>query len=330
MSPSSGNFTDTYATVDEAVAAAEEAGGVLSRFAFDDSGQYERSLRRDAGGWRYEVALFPQQTLRELVTTSWLDADDQGQAVEQLRRALAAYVPEDLRHPGLEVVQRPSTTNVPRIGWAQDLSVAGMRSWEDVYLAEKELPLFDLVPLADPDNGPYYPALPQETFALFRAHGLSARECAGCGTPVTDRHPHWPGVLVSVEHEYGPVCDRTRLGGETARRVGHVLESAQARPAAQLTDKEQTLQCRHCNVHLTEEHPDWPGVWTEAGGYSSPVCAVVGSGCDDDQAYDLIDCVYPHIPVGRDSPATAAIATAQGGGYFLQPRWPNFMESWAQ
>ncbi|MFI1801057.1 hypothetical protein ACH427_27390 [Streptomyces sp. NPDC020379] len=324
-----GDFTDTYATVADALEAAEEAGGILSCFSFDDSGEYERSLRRDADGWRYEVALYPRQALRELVKTSWLDADDHDHAAEQLRHALAAYVPESLRRPGLEAVQRQSTTSVPRIGWAQSLPVAGMQTWEDVHLAEKQLPLFDLAPLADGPGGMCEP-LPEETFALFRAHGLAARACAGCGAPVTDRHPHWPGVLVSVENEFGPVCDRSRLGGESPQRVGHVLDAAQARPAGELTGKEQKVQCRHCDAHVTEQHPDWPEVWTEAGGYCRPVCAVAGSGCDDAKEYDLVDCVYPHVPAGGDSPAAAAIAAARQGGYFHQPRLPSFMESWAQ
>ncbi|MER6557488.1 hypothetical protein ABT300_06930 [Streptomyces sp. NPDC001027] len=321
-----GDFIDSYTTVDEAVAAAEKAGGVLSCFSFDDSGEYERTLCQDADGWRYEVALYPRQALRELVKTSWLDADDQDQAVQQLRNALAAYVPETLRHPGLKVVCRPSTTSVPRIGWAQSVPASGMRTWEDVDLAENEMALFDLAPLADgPGNGLDF-TLPEETFALFRAHGLSARACAGCGAPVTDRHPHWPGVLVSVESEYGPVCGRSRLGGESLQRVGHVLDAAHARPAGKLTGKEQKVQCQHCDVHITEHHPDWPGVWTEASKYNRPTCAVTGSGADDATEHDLIDCVYPHVPVGADSPAAEAIIAAKKVGYFLQPRLP----AWAQ
>ncbi|MFC4517576.1 hypothetical protein [Streptomyces ehimensis] len=89
--------------------------------------------------------------------------------------------------------------------------MAGIQTGEDVRLAEKELPLFDLAPLAE-GYGEMCLELPEETFALFRAHGLTARACVGCGMPVTDRHPHRPGVLVSVENEYGPVCDRSRLG----------------------------------------------------------------------------------------------------------------------
>ncbi|MFG2885669.1 hypothetical protein ACGFYV_25825 [Streptomyces sp. NPDC048297] len=320
-----GDFTETHATVDDAIAAAEKAGGVLSCFSFDDSGEYERSLRQDADGWLYEVALYLRGNLRELVMTSWLDADDQDQAAERLRCALAAYVPDGLRHPGIEAVQRPSTTSVPRIGWAQSVPVAGLRTWEDVRLAEKEMALFALAPLADTPGKTCEP-LPEETFALFRAHGLSARACAGCGAPVTDRHPHWQGVLVSVENEFGPVCDRSRLGEESLQRVGHVLDAAQARPAWKLTGKEQKVQCQNCDVHVTEQHPDWPGVWTEAGGYCRPTCAVPGSGADDATEYDLVDCVYPHIPVGVDSPAAAAITAAKKTGYFFQPRLP----SWAQ
>ncbi|PAU50899.1 hypothetical protein CK936_00110 [Streptomyces albireticuli] len=324
-----GDFTDTYPTVEEAVAAAEEAGGGLSCFSFHDSGEYERSLHRDTDDWRYEVALYPRGPLRELVKTTWLDADDRDQAMEQLHRVLAAYVPESLRRPGLETVQRPSTTSVPRIGWAQSLPVAGMQTWEDLHLAEKKLPLLDLAPFAVGPGRAYEP-LPEETFALFHEHGLSARACAGCGAPVTDRHPHWPGVLVSVEYEGGPVCDRSRLGGGAVRRVGHVLDADQARPAGQLTGKEQKVPCQNCDVHVTEQHPDWPGVWAEAGGYSRPVCAVVGSVGDDAKAYDLVDCVYPHIPAGADSPAAAAIAAAKKSRYFFQPRLPIFQASWGR
>jgi hypothetical protein len=47
---------------------------------------------------------------------------------------------------------------------------------------------------------------------------------------------------------------------------------------------------------------------------------VAGSGRDDAQAYDLIDCVYPHIPAHGDSPASEAIAVAKKAGYFFQSR----------
>nr|WP_181411826.1 hypothetical protein [Streptomyces sp. F8] len=320
MSTPWGDFTDSFATVAEALAAAEEAGGLLSCFAFDDSGEYERGLRRVEDGWRYEVTLYPRGYLRELVKTSWLSAEDRDQAVEQLRLALSEYVPPGLRRPDLEVVQRPSTTSVPRVGWTQSVPVAGLETWEDVRLAEKDLPLFALPPLADGPGGVCDP-LPAEIFTLFQAQGLDAHSCAGCGMPVTNRHPHWPDVWVSVENEFGPSCERSLLTGmDSPQRVPHVVDATHARPARRLTGKEQKVQCRHCAAHVTEQHPDWPGVWTEAGGDSSPVCAVVGSGCGDAQSYDLVDCVYPHIPAGGDSPAAAAIAAAQQTGYFHQPR----------
>lgn len=322
------DFTDRYPTVADELAAAEEAGGTLSCFAFDDCGaEFGRGLRYDTDGWRYEVVLYPPGTLRELVKTSWLDAEDRNLAADQLRRALAAHVPEDLRQADIECVQRPSTTGVPRIGWAQSLPVNGMRTWEDVGRAEKDLPLFDLAAIADGEGG--WGQLPEETFALFRAHGLSARQCAGCGSPVTDRHPHWPGILVSVEHEYGPLCDRTRLGDRAAQPVGHVLDPSQARDATRLTGKESKVKCLHCGMKVTTEHPDWPGVWAATGPYSTPVCAVVGSGGDDDLGYDLIDCVYPHIPAGVDSPASNAVAAAKGIGYFLQLNRPGPLDAWA-
>ncbi|MFE1876407.1 hypothetical protein ACFW9N_37035 [Streptomyces sp. NPDC059496] len=318
-----GDFTETFATVGEAVAAAEE-NGELSCFSFDDSGEYERGLRRGTDGWRYEVTLYPRGYLRELVKTSWLSADDRDQAVVQLRQALAAYVPAGLRRPGIEVVQRPSTTDVPRIGWNQSLPVAELETWEDVRLAEKNLPLFDLAPIADSTGGRCAP-LAEEVFALFRKHGLAARDCAGCGAAVTDRHPHWPGLWVSAEHEFGPSCDRSRLDGkESLQGVPHLVDADQARPAGRLTGKEQKVQCRHCDAHVTGRHPDWPDVWVEASGYNSPVCAVVGFGADDAQEYDLIDSVYPHVPVGATSPADAAIAAAKETGYFFQPRPLSF------
>lgn len=316
-----GTFIDSFPTVADAVTAAEEAGGLVSCFSFDDSGEYERGLRRGEDGWLYEVTLYPRGSLRDLVKTSWLNAEDQDQAVEQLRHALADCVPAELRCPGLAVLARTSTTAVPRIGWVQSFPVSGRETWEDVRLTEKGLPLFDLAPLAD-GSGDFCEPLPDETFALFRARGLTARACAGCGAAVTDRHPHWPGVWVSVENEFGPVCEQSRIAGQAdaVQQIGHVVDSAVARPVGMLTGKEQKVQCRHCDAHVTEQHPDWPGVWAKAGGNGTPVCAVVGSGCDDARSYDLVDCVYPHVPVGEDSPAASAISVARQVGYFFQPR----------
>ncbi|MFJ1939053.1 hypothetical protein ACIOGZ_41175 [Kitasatospora sp. NPDC088160] len=63
------------------------------------------------------MMLYPWMRLRELVRACWIGADDRDQAVQQLQLALTANVPEARRHPGIEVVHRPSTTTVPRIGW---------------------------------------------------------------------------------------------------------------------------------------------------------------------------------------------------------------------
>ncbi|MFF0506300.1 hypothetical protein ACFYUH_22215 [Streptomyces fimicarius] len=102
-----------------------------------------------------------------------------------------------------------STTDVPRVGWAQSLPVTGLEAWENVQLAEKGLTLVDLTPLAD--RAPERCVSPsEETFTLFRGHGLVARECAGRGAAATDRHSHWPGLWVSAEQEFGPSCSRSR------------------------------------------------------------------------------------------------------------------------
>ncbi|WP_371503554.1 hypothetical protein OG871_40040 (plasmid) [Kitasatospora sp. NBC_00374] len=287
---------------------------------FEEWGQYERGFRRGPDGWSYEVTLYPRAQLRELVKACWLNADDRDQAVEQLRRALAEYVPEALRGPEVEVVHRPSTTTVPRIGWTQCLPAAGLETWEDVHLAEKDLALHDLATVAEgqPDGLGYASTVSARTVALFRSHGLAAQACAGCGMAVSDRHPHWPGVWAAMEHEFGPTCDRSLLGRpESEQRVGHVVEEADARPAQELTGQEPTVVCQNCGVRVSDQHPDWPGTWAEAGRHSDPVCAVVGLiGGDDAGEYDLLDCVYPHVPEGVDSPAAAAIAAAKEARYF--------------
>ncbi|MBD0675653.1 hypothetical protein [Streptomyces sp. CBMA156] len=315
------SFTKRYPTVADAIAAAEDTGA-LTCFAVDDWGEYERGVRRGPDGWSYEVTLYPCAQLRDLVKTCWLSADDRDQAVEQLRRALEGYVPAALRRPEIEVVHRPSTTVMPRIGWTQRLPVTGLETWEDVHLAEKDLPLHDLATAAagDLDGQRYTSTVLARTVALFRSHGLSAQACAGCGMAVTDRHPHWPGVWTAVDREFGPTCDRSRLARtESEQRVGHVVEEADARPAQALTGQEPTVVCRNCGAQVSDQHPDWPGTWAGAGRHSDPVCAVAGSmGGDDAGEYDLLDCVYPHVPEGADSPAAAAIAAARQARYFLQ------------
>jgi len=108
------------------------------------------------------------------------------------------------------------------------------------------------------------------------------------------------------------------------QRVPHVVHADQAQPAGRLTGKEQKARCRHCDAHVTSQHPDWPGVWVEAAKYNSPICAVLGSGAGAEQEYDLIDGVYPHVPADTTSPADAAIA-ARKTGYFFQPRPLTFL-----
>ncbi|MEV7123775.1 hypothetical protein [Kitasatospora griseola] len=316
-------FLDQYPTPGDAIAAAQD-DGALTCFSFEEIGmECERGFRRGPDGrWVYEVVLYPRMQLRQLVKTCWFAAEDPGLAVQQLRRALAAYVPESLRHPGIEVVERPSTTEVPRIGWAQSCLADPLETWEDVHLVEKGLPLYDLLPLLDggPDEARCLGAVAERAVALFRGYGLAAHACAGCGMAITDRHPHWPGTWVSVEHEAGPCCERPlleRVDGE--QRVGHVLRTADARPAQAPTGRERTRTCRNCSEQITDEHPDWPGTWTTAGGHIDPMCATMGNmGHADADEYDLPDCVYPHIPEDCDSPAATAIAAARAGRYFLQ------------
>lgn len=321
--PPQGDFTEGYETVGDATAAAEKAGGTLSYFFFDDVGEYERTLRQGKDSWRYEVTLYPAGELRDLVKASWLNAEDRDQAAGQLRRALAEYVPPELRRPDIEAVQRSSTTDVPRIGWTQSLPLSGLDTWEDVWLVEKDLHLYDLAPIVDSTSSCAPPT--EVGFTLFREHGLTVRDCAGCGAAVTDRHPHWPGLWVSTEREFGPVCNSPLLGGKSLQSAPHIVHADQAHPVKRLKGREQKARCRHCDAHVTSEHPDWPGVWVEATKYNSPICAMLGSGAGAEQEYDLIDGVYPHVPVDTSSPADEAIAAARKTGYFHQPRPLTFL-----
>ncbi|MXG26864.1 hypothetical protein [Streptomyces sp. YIM 132580] len=84
-------------------------------------------------------------------------------------------------------------------------------------------------------------------FTLFREHGLTVRDRAGCCAAFTDRHLFWPGLWVSAEHELGPVRHRTFLGGEKfLQQLPHVVHIDQAHPAGRLTGKDQKARCRPC------------------------------------------------------------------------------------
>jgi hypothetical protein len=42
--------------------------------------------------------------------------------------------------------------------------------------------------------------------ATAAAAGVAIALCAGCGDPITDQHPHWPGVWVGLTEDQTAHC----------------------------------------------------------------------------------------------------------------------------
>jgi len=304
------DFMARHPRVADAIAAADPKP--LVHFVFDDAGPQEIVIRRTDQGPVVDWILYPWLEVRTFVSTCWLNEPDAALAEKTLSATLGALVPERLRDAGVSVVRRASGSVLPRLGWGQTVSLAGLDCWSEVRGAVVELALFDLIDLA----GSYgdYGAAQSEVLEAFQANGAALVMCASCRQPITDRHPQWPGTWVTMEHEFGPACDGPQRG-KTPHHPDPSLIVGGGQQAACDAESLPTVGCQQCRAPITDQHPWWNGLWVSTVGHGGPVCGVIGSSLPDGDAYDLVDCVYPHRPPGATGPGVDAARTAVAGGY---------------
>jgi hypothetical protein len=136
------------------------------------------------------------------LVTVLLNNPDRPRMADILRDLLWELLPVAARGEHIEAIQEPSKGTLPRFGYRITVRAGDLEEWGDLRgrLEDLSTPLLDAIDgssLAD-----------VETDALFRASGFAVVRCQLCGIYLTNRHPVWPGVWITLDTEFGPVCLR--------------------------------------------------------------------------------------------------------------------------
>jgi hypothetical protein len=128
----------------------------------------------------------------------------------------------------------PNGPGTPVFGWRTFHSVGPDTTWDDTidtatWNSSTMMSSF----IGDSDD--VRELQPLQLARLLREHGVPVVLCAGCGDPITDRHPRWSGVWVSPGNDSGPLCEAPtpalqlpapRLGWLTDAEFGHPHQPA--------------------------------------------------------------------------------------------------------
>lgn len=144
---------------------------------------------------------FVSEDLANLVAAAVLNHDgERADAVEPVRAALAEMAVRTVREP-VEIVVDLSGDS-PRLGWLSRFDPAPWVTWHDWWAAFSASAAGRLsTALAGAGRS-------GEHDDCFTAHGLRVVRCAEpcCASPLTDRHPAWPGIWTAPGGARGPVC----------------------------------------------------------------------------------------------------------------------------
>jgi len=195
------DFLRVYPTPSAAVEAAT-AGRQVEVQSDNGSHVHHRAVRVDAAGPfvqdTYYVPLHVQQLL---VTVLLNDPEAQGMP-DVLRDLLWELLPVAARGEHIEAIQEPSKGTLPRFGYRIAVPAGDLEGWGDLRgrLEDLSRPLLDAI-----EGSSFADA---EADELFRASGFAVVRCQLCGIYLTNRHPVWPGVWITLDTEFGPVCLR--------------------------------------------------------------------------------------------------------------------------
>ena len=147
------------------------------------------------------------EDLAQLVAAVLLNHDGEpADAVEPVRAALAELAVL-AGHADAEVTVDLSGRS-PRLGWLSRFDPAPWVTWHDWWSS------FAASAAARTAAAVRGAAGPGEVDDCLRRQGLRVWRCAepGCGAPLTDRHPAWPGVWSAASGQFGPVCAVSAAG----------------------------------------------------------------------------------------------------------------------
>lgn len=155
----------------------------------------------EAGRLVATAVAFVAEDLAHLVAAAVLNHEgESADAVEPVRAALARMAAR-AGHEAAEIVVDLSEAN-PRLGWLSRFDPAPWVTWHDWWAAYGASAAGRLAgALAGAGRSGAYDD-------CFEAQGLRVVRCAdpACASPLTDRHPAWPGVWTTPGGALGPVC----------------------------------------------------------------------------------------------------------------------------
>ncbi|TDT94059.1 hypothetical protein EDD99_7967 [Streptomyces sp. 846.5] len=192
-------FLRVYPTPAAAVEAAT-AGRQVEVQSDNGSHAHHRAVRVDATGSFVQDTYYVPLHVQQLLVTVLLNNPEAPGMADVLRDLLWELLPVAARGEHIEAIQEPSKGTLPRFGYRITVPAAGLEEWGD--LRER---LEDL-------SGPLLEAIEGSSFAgteadeLFRASGFAVVRCQLCGIYLTNRHPVWPGVWITLDTEFGPIC----------------------------------------------------------------------------------------------------------------------------
>jgi hypothetical protein len=231
------HFESAYPTV--AAAGAAAAAGKVVTVVFGTIADARLSVHVAGGGTSIRCTAFPGMGVRDLLVTAVLNHPDPALAVEGVASALAEHLGTFGDFPGVTVVSEPTGGLVPRFGWQADVDVSALQSWDDFWALHHRGPMGRVCGLAGWEGAAG--EVTDRVTDIFRRHGLTVVRCRTCRHPLTNGHPMWPGVWISVDPDVGPVCrpqkyqagldclgeyDRIDIG--VAHRPGHENGPAQS------------------------------------------------------------------------------------------------------
>lgn len=226
-------LADRYQTPLDGVKAVRAGEHVEWIGSIEGSMMRHRIVPADDGTAAIEQAVFVGGFLEQILLCAWHQAGEPGRdayesgvltALDDLHATLRPILEAEVRdvRPDYHAAvlrsfrEEPERhgPGMPVFGWRVLHPVSPETTWEDTVDAAAWNS--SLTMSSWPDHYDHVPALqPTRLAQLLRDHGVPAVLCAGCGNPLTDRHPRWAGVWITPDSDFGPVCGEPHAGPDT-------------------------------------------------------------------------------------------------------------------
>ncbi|MEW2574797.1 hypothetical protein [Streptomyces syringium] len=225
-----GSLAERYPAPLDGVKAARTGEPVEWIGSIEGSMMRHRIVLADDGTAALEQAVFVGGCLEQVLLCAWHQAGEPGRdqfeagvltALDDLHTTLRPILEAEVRDvcPDYNAAvlrsfrEEPERhgAGMPLFGWRVLHPVGPETTWDDTVDAAAWNS--SLTMSSWPDHYDHVPALqPARLARLLRDHGVPAVLCAGCGAPITDRHPRWTGIWTTPDSESGPVCGDRHAG----------------------------------------------------------------------------------------------------------------------